>query len=193
VLLAITCCAALFLDAGQGGAAIARHMRDARVTAGGVDPDTLPKGSADAVVVVRWLAPDSYQLEVQNTSGYGAIDSFNWVSPVNLTITAVTSSEGGRCALVSGDIQCTVKLAAPSCTCAAGGDMTVNFTATGLAPTYANGYWTFYGIVGSYLQIQSMTPIPFHIPSFQSPQNVDLPVCKKGQPSTAYHPCVIET
>jgi hypothetical protein len=36
-----------------------------------------------------------YQLEVQNTSGIGYINAFSWDPPVNLTITAVTSSEGG--------------------------------------------------------------------------------------------------
>ena len=50
--------------------------------------------------------------------------------------------------------------------------MTVNFTATGLQPTYANGYWTSYGVEGGYLQIGTMTSVPYHIPSFISHPNI---------------------
>jgi hypothetical protein len=183
--------AALSTLAAQGaGAAGVVGQPGPTTPVGGVDPDTLPKGSADAVVIVRWLSPGLYQLEVQNTSGIGAINSFNWVAPVNLQVTAVTSSEGGKCSLAGGNIQCTTDLVAPACTCDGGGVMTVNFTATGLNPTYANGYWTYYGIVGSYLQIESMTPVPYHVPSYQSPQSQDLPVCAKGHTSTKTHPCV---
>jgi hypothetical protein len=158
--------------------------------AGGVDPDTLPKGSDDAVVIVRTLGSGHYQLEVQNTSGVGFIDSFNWVAPVNLTVTAITGSEGGKCSLVGGNIQCTGAIAPPTCICSGGGTMTVNFSASGLEPRFTNGYWTYYGIVGSYLQIESMTPVPYHIGSYQSGQNVDLPICKKGQVSTRKSLCV---
>ena len=182
--------ASLLLVGGQ--AASASHAVVQATTAGpiSVDPDTLPKGSADAVTIVRFVSPGHYQLEVQNTSGVGAINTFNWVAPVNLTVTSVTSVEGGKCSLVSGDIQCSGDLAAPTCTCSAGGSLIVNFTASGLAPTFANGYWTYYGIVGSYLQIETMTPVPYHIPSFQSGATEDLPLCKKGQKSTAASPCV---
>jgi hypothetical protein len=189
--VALCVLAAVSLSLGVHGATASTSATTATTAnpAGGVDPDTLPKGSADAVTVVRWLSPGLYQLEVQNTSGIGFIDSFNWVPPANMTITAVTSSEGGQCALVGGDIHCSGKITPPSCTCEPGGDLTVNFTATGLSPTYANGYWTYYGIEGSYLQIETMTPVPYHIPSFSSGQNLDLPVCKKGQTSTKKNPC----
>jgi hypothetical protein len=182
--------AALVIAFVQGASASSALARAAAApAAASVDPDTLPKGSADAVVIVHWLSPGLYQLEVQNTSGVGSIDSFTWVAPINLTVTAVTSSEGGRCTLVGGNIQCTSDLAPPPCTCEGGGVMTVNFTATGLSPTFQNGYWQTYGIVGSYLEIQSMTPIPYHIPSFQSASNEDLPLCAKGETSTKQHPC----
>jgi hypothetical protein len=171
----LLCLAALSLSVGVHSAAAA-------------DPNTLGKGSADAVSVVRWVSPGVYELDVQNTSGIGYINQFTWVPPVNLTVTAVTSTQGGRCALVGGSIQCTGKIAPPKCTCLAGGDLVVTFTAKGLEPTYANGYWTYYGIVGAYLQIQQMTPVPYHIPS-ALPTGVDLPLCKKGQKSTKAHPC----
>ena len=68
--------------------------------------------------------------------------------------------------------------------------MTVTFTARGLEPTFANGYWTHYGIIGSYLQIRQMTPVPYHIPS-ALPQFSDFPICKKGQKSTKARPCAV--
>jgi hypothetical protein len=153
------------------------------------DPNTLGRASADVVAIVRWVGPGSYQLEVQNTSGIGYIDAFNWAPPVDLIITAVTSTEGGKCALVGGSIECTGKVPPPKCTCQAGGSLTVNFTAKGLEPTFANGYWTYYGFSGARLQIQQVTPVPYHIPS-ALPTFTDLPVCKKGQRTTKARPCV---
>ena len=171
--------AAVALSAGVHSAGAARAA----------DPNTLGKGSADAVAVVRWVGPGTYQLDVQNTSGIGYINQFTWVPPGNLTVTAVKSSEGGRCALVGGSIQCNGKVAPPTCTCLAGGDLVVTFTASGLDPTFANGYWTYYGIVGAFLQIQQMTPVPYHIPS-ALPSGADLPLCKKGVKPTKSNPCI---
>ena len=148
----------------------------------------------DAVTIFRFLDPSvgKYQIEVQNTSGIGYINTFNWVPPPSMTITAITSSEGGRCTLVGGDIACVggkKGLAPPKCTCLSGGEMTVNFTATGNAPTFNGQFWTYYGIVGSHTDITSMTPVPYHIPSFLSSQAPDLPLCAKGEKSTSAKPC----
>ena len=154
-----------------------------------VDPNTLGRASADVVAIVRWTSPGMYQLEVQNTSGIGYINAFSWDPPVNLTITAVTSSEGGKCTLLGGSIECTGKVAPPKCTCLAGGSLTVNFSAKGLEPTFADGYWTYYGFLGAHLQIQQMTPVPYHIPS-AFPTFTDVPLCKKGEKSTKARPCV---
>jgi hypothetical protein len=164
------------------------HAAGASMRAAAADP--LGRGSADAVTVVRWVSPGTYQLDVQNTSGIGYINQFTWNPPANLTVTAVTSTEGGKCGLVGGSIQCNGKVAPPKCTCLAGGDLTVTFTAKGLDPTFANGYWTYYGLVGAYLQIQQMTPVPYHIPSSLPKVGLDLPLCKKGQTSTKARPCV---
>ncbi len=154
-----------------------------------VNPNTLGRGTGDAVVIVRWVGPNAYQLDVQNTSGIGFIDQFVWTPPIGLTVTAVTSSEGGKCALVGGNIQCNGKMSPPACTCLAGGELTVNFTATGLQPTFANGYLTYYGMVGAFLQITEMTPVPYHIPSSLNLIQ-DLPLCKKGHKSTKLSPCI---
>jgi hypothetical protein len=153
----------------------------------------------DAVTVFRFLDPSQgkYQLEVENTSGIGYINNFSWVPPAGFTITAVTSTEGGHCSLATSSsgtrmISCVggkKGIAPPKCTCLAGGAMTVNFTATGLAPTNNGSYTTYYGVVGSYTNITKMTPVPYHIPSFLSTAPQDLPLCKKGQKNTAAHPC----
>jgi hypothetical protein len=158
-------------------------------TAAKADPNTLGKGAADAVSVVRWVSPGIYELDVQNTSGIGFINQFTWTPPAALTITGISKTEGGKCSLVGGNIQCNGKVAPPTCTCLPGGDLVVTFTAKGLEPTFANGYWTYYGIVGAYLQIQQMTPVPYHIPS-ALPSGADLPLCKKGQTPSKTNPCV---
>jgi hypothetical protein len=175
--------AALSLSVGVHAAAASTREATA-------DPNTLGRGAADAVTVVSFLGSGRYQLDVQNTSGIGYINQFTWVPPPALTVTAVTSSEGGKCQLVGGSIQCNGKVAPPSCTCLPGGDLTVIFTAKGLDPTFANGYWTYYGIFGAYLQIQQMTPVPYHIPSAIPKLGQDLPLCKKGQKSTKARPCL---
>lgn len=155
-----------------------------------IDADTLPKGSVDADTTVRWLnTSGSYQLEVQNTSSIGYLDTFNWSPPPSMTITAVTGAVGAKCSLQNGEIHCVGKLKPPKCTCLPGGEMTVNFTATGNNPTFADGYWTYYGIEGAFLQIETVTPVPYHIPSFLPGSSADLPLCKKGQKSTKARPC----
>jgi hypothetical protein len=109
-----------------------------------------------------------------------------------MTITAITSTEGGHCSLVSGNISCRGGkdgIAPPKCTCLSGGSMTINFTATGNEPVFNGQYWTYFGIIGSYTQITSMTPVPYHIPSFLPTTTADLPLCKKGQTSTPTNPC----
>ena len=96
--------------------------------------------------------------------------------------------------LRSGAISCTgggKGLTPPQCTCIPGGFLTVNFNATGNAPTTWNGVTTYYGLVGSYFQITTVTPVPYHIPSFLNPE-VDMPVCAKGQTATRAKPCIAQ-
>jgi len=137
-------------------------------------PPPVAGGAAtdDVITQVKVLAANKYQLRVTNVSGVGYLDTFSWTPPQGVTIAAVTSSEGARCQLVDNNISCTGKIAPPSCTCEAGGSMTVNFIATGLASTFADGYETSYGVVGSFLQVTSVTPVPYHIPSYISGRGV---------------------
>ncbi len=146
------------------------------------------------MTVFRFLDPTigKYQIEVENTSGIGYINTFTWTPPPGMTITAVTSTEGGHCHLAGADISCVggkKGIAPPKCTCEVGGVMTVNFTATGNGPTFNGRTWTYYGIVGSSTDITSVTPVPYHIPSFISPFTPDVPLCATGQKTTAAHPC----
>jgi hypothetical protein len=158
----------------------------------------------DSVTIFRFLDPSAgkYQIEVQNTSGIGYINSFNWVPPAGMTVTQITSTEGGHCTLspnpVPGGgtpmISCVggqKGITPPKCTCEVGGVLSVNFLAkTDQPPTFNGKYWTYYGIVGAYTKITQMTPVPYHIPSVMPSPNQDLPICKKGQSSTSKSPCV---
>jgi len=161
------------------------------------------RDDSDAVTILRTLdaSAGKYQIEVENTSGIGYINSFNWVPPADWTIKEITSTEGGHCSLApnsvpgGGDplIACvggSKGIAPPKCTCLKGGRLLVNFTATSAHPPVFNGkYWTYYGAVGAYTKITGMTPVPYHIPSVLPRALVDLPLCKKGQKSTKAHPC----
>jgi hypothetical protein len=193
-------CAAAMLSGGSAAAAVRHATADPQPVQNFiVDPgDTSARvGATDAVTVVRSLDPRAglYQIEIENTSDIGYINTFNWVPPAGMTITAVTSSEGGRCRLTNGIIGCTggkKGIAPPICTCRTGGKLTVNFRATGNGPTWNGQWWTYYGIVGGYTQITSMTPVPYHIPSFLSPSvGADVPLCAKGQVSTTAKPCAL--
>lgn len=158
-----------------------------------IDPDQGAKQGNDAVVVVRQLSNQSYELLVQNTSGIGYINSFQWVPPVGMTITKITKVSTGHCNLAAGDISCVAKLKPPICTCRPGGSMTVDFKATGRDPTTQDGHPLTLGVIGSFLRIEKMTPVPYHIPSWLGgvpTLRPDLPLCRKGQTSTKAHPCV---
>jgi len=134
------------------------------------------------VMVVRIISHDHYEVEVQNTNPTSFIKSFDWTPPNGLTVTSITNADGGTCKLDgAGGISCTGKAAPSICSGCVGASMTVDFTATGLEPTYANGFWTYYGVVGG---VQVTGTIPVQKPTFG-----DLPVCKKGQKSTKKNPC----
>jgi hypothetical protein len=151
--------------------------------------------SADATTIVRYvdLKHGQYQLEVENTSGLGYINSFTWNSPGQLQLTAISHVTGGRCHIAANAIQCTGAkhgIAPPSCTCHAGGHMTVDFTATGDAPKFNGRYWTYYG-VGSDTVITSMTPVQYHIPSWEGGEQ-DLPLCAPGTQPGPDNPCYVQ-
>jgi hypothetical protein len=154
------------------------------------DPGSLGirHNDSDSETIFRSIDPAAgkYEVEVINTSGIGYINQFNWVPPVGFIITSIDNTTGGTCSLVPNPspgaanpmITCTGAgsgIAPPPCTCAGGGQLIVDFTAQNDHPPTFNGkYWTTYGIVGSYTQITSMTPVPYHIPSFQGPPGANV-------------------
>jgi hypothetical protein len=149
----------------------------------------------DASTVVRYLSPKAgvYQIELQNTSTVGYINTFAWVPPTGLTVTAVTGTTGGRCRVAQGEIQCVGArhgIAPPVCGCRAGASMTVTFEATGYSPKFNGRYWTYFGI-GSDTRITQMTPVGYQIPSTMA-QAPDLPVCAPGTQPSADNPCIVE-
>jgi hypothetical protein len=117
-----------------------------------------------------------YQVEIDNENPTKFVSSFNWTPPSGMTVVAVTSSVGGRCHLTGdGIVVCTGAALPASSTTTMGGSILVNFTATGRQPTWTGSYWIHYGVIGS-VQVQEST--------FS-----DLPLCKKGQKSSAAHAC----
>jgi hypothetical protein len=156
------------------------------------DPDSSIVGGTDATTVLTSLGNGRYQLDVQNLSSIGGIDSFLWQAPVSMTITGVTGSSTGTCTLLTdyertkvdsvpygiGEISCNgVRLKAPTCTCKPGGSMSVKFTAKVEAEK-----GTTTGAAFGTLKIEELTPVPYIIPSTPNQQpNADLPTCKKGQ------------
>jgi hypothetical protein len=117
-----------------------------------------------------------YQVEIENTNPVKFVASFNWTPPTGMTVTAVTSSIGGKCRLTTDGIVVCTGLAGPAgSVTTTGGSIIVDFIATGRQPTWTGSYWIHYGVIGS-VQVQQST--------FS-----DLPLCKKGQKSSTAHPC----
>ena len=141
---------------------------------------TAPKPRVDFpyAMVIRVLDEQAgkYQVEIENGNPTRFVSSFNWTPPSGMNVVAVTGSVGGICRLNGdGTINCKGLAAPPNSVTSVGGDIIVNFTATGRQPTWTGSYWIHYGVVGS-VQVQTA---PFS----------DVPLCKKGQKSTNAHPC----
>jgi hypothetical protein len=166
--------------------------RDAKAAAG-VDPDELAGSSVQFFATIASLGGDHYKLTVTNGSDVGFLNTFTWVHPPQMTITAVKGNSTGSCRLVRGDISCShMAIKPPACTCRAGGTASVLFDAKlavfkhvkhGIVPTSG-------GLFGGWLRIGVMTPVPYIIPSYLGPHPVDLPICQKGQQSTKVRLCV---
>jgi hypothetical protein len=119
----------------------------------------------DAGTALSALGRGRYLLKVQDESGIGDIDRFTWAPPAGWTITAVTGSAGGRCALAGGRIACRGRLRHPACLCTAtGGVLVVRFTARAPGASSAAGHPVVIGTAGGRLTITAMTPVPFLIP-----------------------------
>jgi hypothetical protein len=159
-----------------------------------VDQDTGARAGTDTTWVLRDLDPPGhYELAVYNTTAIGYINQFRWTPGPGTNITVISKVVGGTCSIDNGSLECKGKIAPPICTCLPGGSLTVDFYATGPSPA-----------ANMYLALETITPVPWHIPSFLSPLQaleLDLPTCKpatpaspghkatKAQVSSALHPC----
>jgi hypothetical protein len=160
--------------------------------AAGVDPDELPEAGSDTNTVVRRLRNNHYELTVTNTSDIGFINSFTWLPPSQVTITAVTDSSSGNCQLSSNNITCDrLTIRPPKCTCEPGGTVTVHFVATTAQASLKHEHGEAGALVGSSLRLGVMTVVPYVIPSYPGAEPMlDLPLCTKRQQSTEANPCI---
>jgi hypothetical protein len=119
--------------------------------------------NSDATAVLRPLGPGAYELEIQNTSRIGYIDSFRWTPPRQLKILAITKSSRGTCKVdATGDIACAATLQPPKCLCRpSGGTITIDFTTPRAVVLKIQGHTVNPGILGARLQIVAMTPIHY--------------------------------
>jgi len=124
-------------------------------------------------VKMHVLATGKYQIEVTNNVAGSNFRYFAYLLPDGMTLTRVLGARGGDCGTDSGMISCARTPAAHG---HRQGDLSVEFTASGRAPTRAKGYWIHYGFVTPYLD--------------QAPSFNDVPICDLGQKSTKAHPCL---
>jgi hypothetical protein len=156
-----------------------------------VDPDSENKMGSDLLYVVLQLPSGRFQLTVTNRSALGFVNSFTWKAPPNVKLTSLLTNANGHCTLSDEQIVCSgIALKPPSCTCLGdGGKAVLTFTAKQAPPKYGqHAGWEY-----SAMTIGAMTPVPYVIPSSPTEKpgrNADLPLCVKGQTSTAAKPCV---
>ena len=130
-----------------------------------LEGDTNLVDNSDATAILRPLGRGRYQLEIQNTSRIGFINSFRWTPPARMKILAVTSSSRGKCTIDStGAIACAATLPPPECLCRpSGGTVTIDFTTPPAVVLKIQGHTVDPGILGARLQIVAMTPIHYLI------------------------------
>lgn len=121
--------------------------------------------NSDATAVLRPLGQGKYELEIQNTSRIGYIDSFHWTPPPQMKILAITRASRGKCAVdATGEIACAATLPPPKCLCRpSGGSITIDFTTPPAVVLKIQGHSVNPGILGARLQIVAMTPIHYLI------------------------------
>lgn len=173
----------------------------------GQDPDEQDRGGNNVDDTVTFLGNGRYRLTVQNVGFLGYINSFQWDAP-NIVITKILGSSAGACTVGAlttavpasqygsapeSSVRCTgMAIPPPKCSCQGGGTATVTFAGHQLVSTKKNGVTVQYGVEESRLVVGDSTLVPYHIPSYlgSGPNQVDLPLCAKGETSTSARPCV---
>jgi hypothetical protein len=130
---------------------------------------------------LRWVGGTNWELYIENTNRQKFINVFEWEPPAGLTVTSITSNQGGKCRLSSTRIQCSGNIAPAPCNTCEGGGLTVDFVAAGFDSTWVKtdygGYWIAYGWQPGVVNVTTTS-------SF-----ADLPLCAKGQVSKKTKPC----
>lgn len=160
----------------QAWGATQQYLNGATASCAGQAPE--PGGACTQLeaftVTMGVLSAGKYRLHVANMLPRSNFRYFAWLLPDGMTLTGVSGAHGGSCGTSSGMISCQRQLAS---TGSVQGDLVVDFTASGRAPTRAKGgYWIHYGLVTPYLDVP---------PSFN-----DLPICDLGEKNTKAHPCL---
>jgi hypothetical protein len=134
-----------------------------------LDPDQAAKVSSDVNTSLLALDNGTYQLLVQNQSGYGSIDSFAWVPGPGWHVTSVIRTSKGKCVVNAGALACNGQISPPKkCLCQPGGQMTIVFRMTGPKDppkSKTKGVRTTVGTTGGYFLIKTVTLAKHHIPS----------------------------
>ena len=165
-----------------------------------------------------WLAPGGMEVErvVRSSSGHctlSAKGNWNPLAPASSEFLGQTIADpSGIFDSSSREIVCVATLAPPKCSCEPGGTITIDFVAhytVSDSPgpvvstrTGPSGHFVSHiashdelGIVNSWVEVDSMTPVSYKIPSYLGGEsaNEDLPLCHRGTVSTGKTPCIQST
>jgi hypothetical protein len=135
------------------------------------DPDADPGSIPGANTRLSSDGKGHFVLHVQNESSFGRIDDLTWVPPPDLTITHVIATSKGSCGLAGANLQCSVDLPPPKCTCRPGPEVVIRFS--GKTVRGAAGHSV--GYAGGSLRIGGVTPVPYVIPSAPNPLSSTTP------------------
>jgi hypothetical protein len=151
------------------------------------DPDSNPLAGTDFSTSLLRARGNRFVLQIQNNSSLGSLNTFVWLPPPSVTITRLIHVSTGSCSLTAGQISCTANLKPPPCTCVTGTSMTITFEGR-LAAKHGR---IVTGLTFGNLEVRTMTPVPYIIPSHRgAPQpSADVPPCRAGQVSTKSSPC----
>jgi hypothetical protein len=170
----------------------------------GGDPDEQDRSGSNVDQIIHFLGHDRYQLVVQNVGFLGYINSFSWRAP-NFDVTGIVNSGSGSCRgsnvasfttqfgdLPEGVVTCAgFAIAPPKCSCEGGGTATITFE----GHPYGSKKGVQFGLAESRIELGNLTLVPYHIPSYRggTGNEVDLPLCAKGQVPSKTRPCVATT
>ena len=103
-------------------------------------------GGGETILRFLDIPKGLYQLDVTKTSGGGSATTFTWIPPDGMMITKVISPSGATCVLLGGSIMCHGSdkgTTSANCGCPRLTTLEIDFSATGLPPTFGGQYYTW--------------------------------------------------